>query len=62
MMPVNPQIRYFNGRRGYISCLVTPKDWRSHFRAVDFVTKPGAPVATKATFVLESGSGIAQKA
>ena len=53
MLPANPQIKYFNGRRGYIRCEVTPQTWRADYRLLDFVSKPGSPIATKASFVVE---------
>lgn len=55
MLPSNPQIRYFNGRRGYVRCEVTPKSWRTDYRLLDYVTKPGAPIQTKASFTIEPG-------
>lgn len=62
MLPVNPQIRYFNGRRGYVRCEVTPKLWRTDYRLVDYVTRPGAPVATKASFTVEPGRLTVERA
>ncbi len=62
MMPQNPQIRYYNGRRGYIRCEVTPTSWRSDYRVVPYVTRPGAPIETRASFVIEPGRLRPQKA
>lgn len=62
VLSVNPQIRYFNGRRGYVRCEVSPKSWRSDYRLIDYVTKPGAPVATKASFIVEPGRLTVEKA
>ncbi len=61
-LEANPQISFFNGRRGYIRCELTAKAWRSDFRGVDFVTRPGGSVATKGSFVIEPGSLKLQKA
>lgn len=58
----NPQIRFFNGRRGYVRCEVTPTSWRTDFRAVDYVTRPGAPAVTKASFRVEPGRLTVEKA
>jgi alkaline phosphatase D len=55
MMPANPQVKYFNGRRGYLRCEVTPTTWRTDYRGVDYVTKPGAPISTKASFSITPG-------
>jgi alkaline phosphatase D len=51
----NPCVRFFNGERGYIRCTVTPDEWRSDFRTVPYVSRPGAPIVTRATYVVESG-------
>ncbi len=51
----NPHIRFYNGRRGYVRVDVTRERLTASFRAVPWVTQPGAPVETKATFVVEGG-------
>lgn len=51
----NPHIRYYNAERGYVRCKVTPKEMRADFRVIPYVTKPGAPVETRATFVIKNG-------
>jgi alkaline phosphatase D len=51
----NPFVRFHNTHRGYFSCTVTPGQWRSDFRVVENVVTPGAPVATRASFIVEAG-------
>jgi alkaline phosphatase D len=51
----NPHIHFHNNRRGYVSCSVTPDRWRADFRALDYVSRPGAPLGTRATFVVQDG-------
>jgi len=51
----NRGVQYFNAQRGYISCRVTPDVWQSDYQVVDYVDRPGAPLVTKASFVIESG-------
>ncbi|MBA2497229.1 MAG: alkaline phosphatase D family protein [Acidimicrobiia bacterium] len=51
----NPHIKFINRKRGYIRNVVTPTEWTADFRIVDQVTTPGAPVQTRATFVIEDG-------
>jgi len=51
----NPGVKYFNQERGYVRCEVTPKNWKSDYRTVPYVSRLGAPVTTRATFVVESG-------
>ena len=54
----NPFLKYHNGERGYVSCTVNQKEWRSDYRTVPFVTRPGAPIHTRASFVVETGRPI----
>lgn len=54
-MADNPAVRFFNAQRGYVRCTVTPESWRSDYQVVEQVTTPGAPVVTRATFVVEAG-------
>jgi len=42
--------------------VVTPAGWTADFRVVDVVTTPGAPVRTRASFVIENGVAGAQPA
>jgi alkaline phosphatase D len=58
----NPCVRFFNQERGYVRCTVTPHEWQSEFRTVPFVTRPNAPVITRATYVVESGIPGAERA
>lgn len=51
----NPHIHFFNGQRGYVRCEVTPERLAADYRVVRYVTRPDAPVATRATFVVEEG-------
>ncbi len=61
LLAESPHVRFHNRRRGYLRCEVTPGLWRTDMRAVDVVTVPGAPVTTKASFVVENGRpGIMQ--
>ena len=52
----NPNITYSADRRGYIVAAVTPQTWTTHFRVVPWVTRPGAPVETRRSFVVEAGT------
>jgi alkaline phosphatase D len=62
LMAENPGVRFFNQERGYVRCKVTPKEWTTDFRTVEYVEKPGAPITTRATFVVEAGQPGAKKA
>jgi alkaline phosphatase D len=52
VLPENPHIRYFNGRRGYVRTRITPDEMRADFRVLPYVSRPGAPVHTAASFVV----------
>lgn len=54
-MDENPHIKFINRDRGYVRNLVTTTEWTADFRIVDYVSRPGAPVSTVATFVIEDG-------
>jgi len=58
----NPHIKFINRNRGYVRNVVTPSEWTTDFRIVDFVTRPGAPIRNRATFVIEDGKPGAQPA
>jgi len=51
----NPFVKYFNAERGYVRCEVTPKTWRSDYRTVPYISRPGAPLQTHRSFIVESG-------
>ena len=52
----NPHIKYTNNRRGYVNTRITDGDLRADFRVVPYVSQPGAPVATDASFVVDAGN------
>lgn len=58
----NPFVKFLNGERGYVSCEVTPKQWRAHYRTLPYVTRRGAPLQTPASFVVEAGRPKLEKA
>ncbi len=55
MLAENPFVKFFNAERGYVSCEVTPERWTTHYRTVEFVTRPGAPLSTRKSFVPRVG-------
>ncbi len=62
MMTENPFVKYHGDHRGYVSCTIDSKTWRTDFRTVDRVTRRGAPLKTPASFVVESGRAAVQMA
>jgi alkaline phosphatase D len=57
----NPFVKFFNAERGYVRCEITPDQWRSDFQTLEYVSRPGAPLNTRASFIVESGSPGAQR-
>ena len=49
----NPHLRFYNNQRGYVRTTITRDALTADFRVVPYVTRPGAPVHTRATFVIE---------
>lgn len=62
LLTENPFVRFFNAERGYVSCTLTPKEYRADYQVVEFIDKPGAPKVTRASFVVEDGKAGAERA
>jgi len=58
----NPFVRFHNTERGYLRCELDATSWRTDYRTVPFVLKPGAPVNTRASWRVEAGQPGARKA
>ena len=57
----NPFVKFYNEERGYVRCVVTPKEWRSDFVVVPEIEKPGGQAELAASFVIEAGKpGVAR--
>lgn len=57
----NPFVKFYNAERGYVRCEVTPEEWRSDYRVVEYITRRGAPRITRASFVVENGQPGAER-
>jgi alkaline phosphatase D len=62
MLAENPFVKFYNGQRGYVSCEITAKAMRARYRTLEYVSRPGAPITARASFVVESGRPGAQRA
>ncbi|MGW5732246.1 MULTISPECIES: alkaline phosphatase D family protein [Streptomyces] len=51
----NPHLKFYNGRRGYVTVDLGQESARADFKTVSAVTKPGAPITTAASFATEAG-------
>lgn len=58
----NPFVKFYNGQRGYVSCVLTAKGLQADYKVVDKATLETATVTTKASFHIESGKPGAEKA
>jgi alkaline phosphatase D len=47
--------RRLTNKRGYVRCSLTAQRLQADFRALGYVSKPGAPLGTRATFVVQDG-------
>ncbi|TWD80890.1 alkaline phosphatase D [Kribbella amoyensis] len=52
-LAANPHLKFFNSQRGYVRVTVDRDKWRSDFRVLPYVSKPDAPISTRATYVVE---------
>ncbi|MGI5214149.1 alkaline phosphatase D family protein [Plantactinospora sp. CA-290183] len=50
--PHNPHLRFHNNQRGYVLTRFTPGEVTADFKVLPYVTTPGAPVHTRASFVI----------
>ncbi|MGX5182191.1 alkaline phosphatase D family protein [Streptomyces avermitilis] len=54
-MTANPHLKFYNGRRGYVTVELGREAARADFKTVSAVTTQGAPLTTAASFVTEVG-------
>jgi alkaline phosphatase D len=52
-MAWNPHLKFYNDSRGYVNTRITKDSLRADFRVLDYVTAPGSPVSTKASFEIQ---------
>ncbi|MFI1004128.1 alkaline phosphatase D family protein [Streptomyces galbus] len=55
-LAANPHLKFYDGRRGYVNVTLGQQEARADFRTVPYVTRPGAPVTTAASFVTQAGA------
>lgn len=58
LLSENPFVKFHNAERGYVSCELTPESWRSDYRTVAYISRRGAPLQTRASFIVESGRPV----
>ncbi|MHC3472556.1 alkaline phosphatase D family protein [Streptomyces sp. 7R007] len=55
-MTANPHLKFYDGRRGYVTVTLEQTQARADFKTVPYVTRTGAPISTAASFVTEAGA------
>ncbi|KUJ37227.1 alkaline phosphatase [Streptomyces albus subsp. albus] len=55
-MAANPHMKFYNGRRGYTVVTLDGSQARADYRTVPYISAPGAPLNTAASFVTEAGN------
>ncbi len=55
ILAANPEIKFINDQRGYLTCEVTPDEWRTNFMVIDRVSTPGGALSRRATLALARG-------
>ncbi|HLS77847.1 MAG TPA: alkaline phosphatase D family protein [Nocardia sp.] len=56
LLSANPDLRFFNSQRGYVRVDLDRWLWRNDFRVLPYIDRPGAPIHTRATYVVEHGT------
>ena len=52
----NPQLKFINDQRGYLTCEVSADAWRTHYMVVDRVSAPGGSISRRATATVAHGT------
>ena len=55
-MTENPWIKYNSQRRGYVRVSLTQEPARADYQTLPYVKRPGAPISTHKSFVVEAGN------
>jgi alkaline phosphatase D len=57
----NPHIKFFSNQRGYVRCKLTQQKWQTDYLVVPYVSRPGAPIETRTSFIVEDGTSSLQQ-
>ncbi|WP_327118101.1 alkaline phosphatase D family protein [Nocardia sp. NBC_01730] len=55
LLAANPDLEFFNAQRGYVRVELDHQLWRNDFRVVPYIRRPGAPIHTRASYVVQDG-------
>ena len=62
ILAINPQLKFINDQRGYLTFDVTPDEWRTNFMVVDRVRTPDGALAKRATWSVARGEAALRPA
>ncbi|MEV6387405.1 alkaline phosphatase D family protein [Nocardia xishanensis] len=62
LLAANPDLAFFNAQRGYVRVELDHDMWRNDFRVVPYIRRQGAPIHTRASFVVQDGVPGVQEA
>lgn len=51
----NPFVKFHNAERGYVRCRISAREWRTDYQVVEYVSRPGAALTTRKSYVIEDG-------
>lgn len=52
----NPELKFVNDQRGYLTCEVNPDEWRTNYMVLDKVTSPDGKLSKRATLSVSRGA------
>jgi alkaline phosphatase D len=52
----NPQLKFINDQRGYLTCEVGSEEWRTNYMVMDRVSTPGGSISKRATWAVARGT------
>ena len=52
----NPQLKFINDQRGYLTFDVTPDEWRTNYMVMDRVSTPGGAISKRTTMAVSRGA------
>lgn len=55
LLSENPFLKFHSRERGYVRCEVTPDQWKTDYQCVEYVSQRGAPLVTRASFMVKNG-------
>ncbi|MFI0353064.1 alkaline phosphatase D family protein [Actinomadura sp. 9N407] len=56
LLDANEHIKFTSYQRGYVTCTLNKDTCRADFKVLPYVTRPGAPVSVRKSFVTENGN------